>query len=141
MRKPLVRAARGHPERPGRTAGEVRDDPVGDLLEIRRDVRGEREVADAGQARQPLADLRPRRVGTELDLEPAHERPHALNRQIRQRAPNRPHERVDEPRPVPALEREFLIVNDDGGQGMIMDGSEVGAGVLRLRLEATLVSS
>jgi hypothetical protein len=114
--KPLVRAASGDAKPARGQTGNTGDDGVREGVEIGGRVRGAREVADPGQAREPVAHVRPLGPRAEAHFNPAHDRPHLGHAQVLQRRANRAHERVDEPRPVAALEPEFLVVDDDGGQ-------------------------
>ena len=66
-----------------------------------------------GDARPPLADDFPVGLRARDDLDAAHRHADAADVEVGQRLPQVPYEPRDEPRPVPALEGDLLVMNDD----------------------------
>jgi hypothetical protein len=64
---------------------------------------------------EPVADDRPFASGAEHELDSPHQHANGLHVEVGRRLPQIPDEACDEPRPIPALECDFLVMNDDGG--------------------------
>jgi hypothetical protein len=112
--KPLVGAARRQTERFGLPIAEILQDLDGNSVDIERRPPGHREVADAEDPRQPLADRFPLGGRPENNLDSPHEHADALDVQVRRGLTDIPYEPRDEPRTVVPLEGDFLVMNDDG---------------------------
>ena len=83
-------------------------------VEIECSAAGVGEVRDAERTADAFAYVLTRRAGSDHDLDPAHQRPHALHVEIGDRFSEVPHEARKEPRAVLPFERELLVVDDDG---------------------------
>ena len=112
-RKPLVSARRRHPERRRATVADVSENRRGQRVEIVRPPAGHRIIRDPEDTRQPRLRLRPRRVGTQLDLQPPHTRSKRPHVQARQRRLQIAHQDLNEPGPVLTLQRQLFVVNHD----------------------------
>ena len=117
-RKPLVGASRGDPETSSRYALRRRRPRAAAIASRSGATRaGAREKLPMPGSRASRARTSSQsRAGPEPHHDPAEHEPHVGRRRGRpSSASNRPHEHADEPRPVAALERQFAVVNDDGG--------------------------
>ena len=106
---PHAHAKAGHVARRQRL-----DDGCGHALDVARHPPGHREVGEAKQAPQAGARLGGGGVGRQHDFQPPHGHANLAHAQPCQRRVHVAHEALDEPRPVPALEGQLLIVREDG---------------------------
>ena len=112
-RQPLVGTRGRDAERVGLTAAQVGENCGRQRAEVVRAPIGVREVRDAEHPPQPIPHLVPRRVRSQLELDPAGNRSHRRHVQPGERAFDIANQQLNEPRAVLALQRKFLVVNND----------------------------
>src|SRR5262249_21816696 len=101
-------------ERFGLAIAERLEDRRGQLLEVVGPAGSVRKVRDAEDLADPVADQLPLVAGAELDLDAAHDRSDRLDVEIGERPLQMPRPQPDEPGTIASLQRELLVVNDDG---------------------------
>ena len=111
QRKALVGAAHRDAKRPRIVRAEVAQNLLRNHFDIELRSPGTSKVRGAKDIRQAIANGRPFRGLTEDDLDAPLQRTHALDVEVRRRLAEIANETRHEPRPVPALERDFLVVN------------------------------
>src|SRR6476620_9929797 len=73
-----------------------------------------RKIGDAKDTTYAVGDLRPRHVATKLDLDSPHDRSHGCDVEIGERPAQIADQQLDEPGTVASLQRQLLVVDDDG---------------------------
>jgi hypothetical protein len=116
-REALVAALGGHAETRRLAVAKIADERIGNRLDVRPGPAGPGEVRDPEHVLQPPAHIVVGRARTEHEFDAAVERADVRDVEIGGRLPDVAHEAADEPRPVLALERDLLVVDDDGIHG------------------------
>ena len=111
-RKPLVRAPHRDAEGARIFRIEIAQDLGSDGVDVERRLPGAGEVPGAKDLRQSIAHPGPVGAVAEHDLDTPLERAHLPDIEVGGRLADVPDEPRHEPGPVPALERDLLIVDD-----------------------------
>ena len=115
------RAARRRGSRGGQSVDARPSTPAGSRRGRARHVGAREKLPMPGSRASRAAHLRPVRARPRrTSMRPMTAHVSTTSRSASDR-PDRPHERVDEPRPVPALQRQLAVVDDDGGHRRLCD--------------------
>ena len=112
-RKPLVGSLSGDPETLDLQVGKGAQHRIRDSVDIAPGPHRPGEVGDSGQPRQAFTHPDPIVGRFVLELDPAHQRADLGNTEVDRRGPDVVDKTLDKPGPVPSLERDLLVVNDD----------------------------
>ena len=115
--KPLVGPSCGDAEARRRLTVQIAQNRRREIAEIRPCAARLREVGDTEDAGQPLPNGIPRRFGSEHHLDSSHQRANRPDVEIAHGTPDMAGQPRNEPWPVAALQRNLLIVDDDGSHG------------------------
>ena len=96
----------------GIAVAENRQNLVRQLVDIGPGATRARKVGDAEDASQAVPNLLPVGRRSQHDFDPAHQSPDGGNIKVRRGLAEVAHELTDEPRAVPALQGDLLVVNE-----------------------------